>query len=49
MSDDQKLEIEIGRRQVENGQTEDWETVLNKLSKKASWKCACRFLKLPLK
>ena len=36
MTDDQKEEVEIGRRQVQNGETEDWETVLERLSKKAS-------------
>ncbi|NQV52841.1 MAG: hypothetical protein HQ500_06640 [Flavobacteriales bacterium] len=36
MTDDQKQEVEIGRRQVKNGETEEWETVLERLSKKAS-------------
>jgi hypothetical protein len=36
MTDDQKQEVEIGRRQVKNGETEEWQTVLERLSKKAS-------------
>jgi len=36
LSDDQKKEVEIGRRQVKNGETEDWESVLARLSKKSS-------------
>lgn len=34
LSADQKQEVEIGRKQVENGETEDWESVLGRLSKK---------------
>lgn len=36
LTDDQKMEVEIGRRQVQNGETEDWENVFERLSKKAS-------------
>jgi len=36
LSDDQKKEVEMGRRQVKNGETEDWESVLERLSKKSS-------------
>ncbi|MEX0811628.1 MAG: hypothetical protein WD048_05375 [Chitinophagales bacterium] len=36
LTNNQKLEIEIARKQVENGETEDWESVLNRLSKKTS-------------
>ena len=34
MTEDQKIEIEIGKRQVENGETEEWNSVLKRLSKK---------------
>lgn len=36
LSADQKQEVEIGRKQVQNGETEDWESVLERLSKKSS-------------
>lgn len=36
MTDDQKEEVNIAKRQVKNGDTEDWETVLDRLSNKAS-------------
>lgn len=36
LTDDQKEEVEIGRRQVRNGETEDWESVRERLSKKSS-------------
>lgn len=35
LSSDQKEEIEIGRRQVRNGETEDWEIVRDRLTKKS--------------
>ncbi len=36
LSADQKEEVEIGRRQVRNGETEDWEIVKERLMKKSS-------------
>lgn len=33
---DQKEEVEIGRRQVRNGETEDWESVRERLSNRSS-------------
>lgn len=36
LTDDQKEEVEIGRRQVSNGETEDWENVRERLFKKSS-------------
>lgn len=36
MTEDQKEEVEIGRRQAQNGETEDWDSVLERLSRKAS-------------
>lgn len=36
LTDDQKIEIEIGRSQIKNGETEEWQTVLERLSKKTS-------------
>ena len=36
LTDDQKEEVEIGRRQVSNGETEDWETLRERLLKKSS-------------
>ena len=35
LTEDQKKEVEIGRQQVQNGETEDWQNVLTRLSKKA--------------
>ena len=35
LSDDQKEEVEIGRRQVRNGETEDWEILKDRLTKKS--------------
>ena len=32
MSDEQQEEIEIARKQIKNGETEDWESVLKRLS-----------------
>ena len=36
LTDDQKEEVEIGKRQVSNGETEDWENVRERLLKKSS-------------
>ena len=36
LTDDQKEEVEIGRRQVRNAETEDWENVRERLLKKSS-------------
>jgi len=36
LSADQKVEVEIGRRQVQNGETEDWDIVRDRLTKKSS-------------
>lgn len=36
LSADQKDEVEIGRRQVRNGETEDWEILRDRLRKKSS-------------
>ena len=36
LTDSQKLEIEIARKQNENGETEELESVLKRLSNKAS-------------
>jgi hypothetical protein len=36
LTDDQKIEIEIGRSQIKNSETEEWQTVLERLSKKTS-------------
>jgi hypothetical protein len=32
LSDDQKAEVEISRKQVENGETEDWESIIKRVS-----------------
>ena len=31
-SDDQKAEVEISRKQVKNGETEDWESIIERVS-----------------
>jgi len=35
LTDDEKEEVELGRQQVQNGETEDWNSVLERLSKKS--------------
>ena len=32
LSDDQKAEVEISRKQVKNGETEDWESIIERVS-----------------
>lgn len=32
LTDDQKAEIEISRKQVQNGETEDWESIVKRVS-----------------
>jgi len=32
LSDDQKAEIEISRKQVKNGETEDWGSIIKRVS-----------------
>jgi hypothetical protein len=32
LTDDQKKEIEISRKQVKNGETESWESIMNRIS-----------------
>jgi len=32
LSDDQKAEVEISRKQVKNGETEDWESIIKRVS-----------------
>lgn len=34
LSEDQKKEVEVARHQVKKGKTEDWDRVLERLSKK---------------
>lgn len=35
LTNDQKEEVEIGRQQVRNGETEDWENVRDRLSRRS--------------
>jgi hypothetical protein len=32
LSDDQKAEVEISRKQVKNGETEDWDSIIKRVS-----------------
>lgn len=32
LTDDQKAEVEISRNQVKNGETEDWESIIKRVS-----------------
>ncbi len=32
LSDDQKTEVEISRKQVKNGETEDWDSIIKRVS-----------------
>jgi ABC-type lipoprotein export system ATPase subunit len=36
LSADQKNEVEIARKQIENGEFEEWETVFKRLTKKSA-------------
>jgi hypothetical protein len=32
LSDDQKAEVEISRKQIKNGETEDWDSIIKRVS-----------------